>query len=115
MARSRASEWRLRADALLADGEWHRYEEIRREVAKLVPPGVAVRRTEAMRATTERATRTSGRAGRVTPRAADYLVHVGRRRIALDALRNGVKSNCYEQKEDDEGVRWIRLIRPVQR
>lgn len=34
---------------LLADGEWHDYAEVVRKVATSVPPGVAIRKAEAMR------------------------------------------------------------------
>lgn len=115
--RSRVSPWRLRADDLLADGYWHSFDEVRREVGKSVPPGVALRRTEAMRSAQERYQRSHGESpryaeakGRVVARSLDYLLHVGRQRIGLDVLRNGVKANAYETKSDEHGKRWIRMV-----
>lgn len=108
------TEMALKVNAVMADGRWYDYEKMRRMLMPLIPPGVAMRRTE-----TERLTK-SGHHGsvaplqRVTPRPVDFQIESGRRRIVADFLHNtnfevegrGVAGSGPQPK------RKIRLVRP---
>lgn len=87
---------------LLDDREWHRVEEIIREVGKLVPPGQAIRRAELRRKNTSRTPE------RKQPVSEDRLIKSGRRSFVRDSM--GSARPHVELKFDDEGVEWVRLL-----
>ena len=69
---------------ILADGQWHDRELLYVEMAKLVPPGRAIRHAELIRRTSQ-----SGKAPAVRkqPRSTDFLITSGKRSIVRMALR----------------------------
>lgn len=75
-----------RAKELLADGEWHDYEELLSELGKLIPPGMAFRAAERSRRNSLKS-----RGLEVKPRTVEQpyerLVATGRRVILMDKLR----------------------------
>lgn len=87
---------------LCEDGDWHELEPILREIGKLVPPGKAIRRAESIRQSVANAP-----AERHQPKPPERLIQYGRRSWARDAL--GASRRYFEQKEDADGTRWIRM------
>lgn len=81
----------LRAAELLADGKWHDYSVIVREVAKVVPPGKAIRKSETMR---QRAARQHGSYvdpdNRKIPRTDERLIEYGALAIVRATLSGSV-------------------------
>lgn len=79
--------WRVRLEALLADGEWHDLDECCAVAGPLVPPGRASRVSEADR-------RRWNPGPRQRPRSEDAAVVAGRRKIIrwtlLQMVRSGV-------------------------
>jgi hypothetical protein len=75
---------------LLADGEWHNYEQVVRELMKVVPPGPAIRRAEQDRIASNRGHKKADEeiGPRVKPRGTDELIRSGRRAIVRAFLRN---------------------------
>lgn len=70
----------LRVTELLEDGEWHDFEEVLAQLMKLIPPGRALRRTEAMRRYKSDAEE------RQRPFSQERQIASGKRAIAKDAL-----------------------------
>lgn len=71
----------LRAVELLEDGEWHDYDRVLAELAKMVPPGRALRRNEMDR---RHASRTTER--KRTEFTEERRIASGKRAIAKDML-----------------------------
>jgi hypothetical protein len=102
-----------RAVEILMDGQWHDEQQVIRDLSRLIPPGVAMRRNER-----DRRMSTAGRQApdRPTPsevpprkyqRAPDKLIASGARAI----LREVFQGNTYEIK--DGQIRLKRLPRAV--
>lgn len=102
---SKPAPWTARGLELLADGEWHEWDRLVSEIAKLVPPGLAKRKAEWVR--TRRAVR-GGRepAPRAFAKSDEFLIRVGSRRLVYDRL---VASTRIERRTDEDGRRWARL------
>lgn len=98
------SPWTIRARELLADGNWHELEPLLNELAKLVPPGRALRRNENARLKA----RNQGPAMRTYPRSKDYLIASGARRIVREALL-GTNSKTWIERETQNGRSVVRL------
>lgn len=115
-----------RAVELMGDGKWHDYETIIRELAKLVPPGVALRRSEQLRQSARPST--DGAAhdpnwkpppARIRPRSTEDQISTGARVIArlflgavgFETNRPGVSGI----KVAGQPVRKIRMVRPPRR
>jgi hypothetical protein len=104
-----------RAIELLSDREWHPYEPVLRDLSRLVPPGVAIRKSEAMRKTSARLH--NGPAVRKRPRPVDELIRSGARAIVRDFLRTrtfeidgvGPPGGSYTRRERED-MRRIRLV-----
>lgn len=101
-----------RAIQILADGQWHQYEKVVWEVAKAVPPQVAINRTEAIRIARylqchpgEGLTKKDV-PPRKRPATHDTLIRVGATAIATDIVRN----KRFQNAKDPAGTKWIRLI-----
>ncbi len=74
---------RLKANAMLGDGEWHDYEAVLEALIKLIPPGVAIRRNEMERRAVKRAP-----AQRARPLPVADQIRVGARRMVIQFLNN---------------------------
>lgn len=99
----RLSPHMRRALEVLQDGSWHQMEDVVTEMAKVIPPGRAMRHAEDRR-------KASGMnpqkpAERRVPRSTEFLVQVGARHIAKDGLKH---SKRLEFKDDHNG-RWVRI------
>jgi hypothetical protein len=82
-----------RAYELLGDGKWHDYEKTLRELAKLVPPGVALRKNEMRRAQSEVQRRRKGLGVRTGAKTGpvftvEQQMESGRREIVRTYLGN---------------------------
>jgi hypothetical protein len=69
----------IRAVELLEDRAWHDYEATIRELARMVPPGKAIRRAERLRAQ-------RGPAERYVPVSDERAIASGQRSIVKDSL-----------------------------
>lgn len=87
MARVTQPSWSLRAEELLADGEWHDGLSICREVEKLITPGLALRQAEARRNDAKE---------RVRERRETTLIAMGKRSITQKMVHNRVRSGSWE-------------------
>jgi hypothetical protein len=92
---ARRAPWTDRILELLADGEWHTYDELAAAAGPLVPPGHARRTAERNRRSNAR-TGHSSEHGRVRP--ADELA-VGRRHIVVAAIRSLTRSSKVEARD----------------
>jgi hypothetical protein len=75
--------WTARVLEILADGDWHTYDELVAAAGPLVPPGRSIRTAERVRANL------SGRRNdTVKPRTLQWAepVDAGRRRIVIDSV-----------------------------
>lgn len=101
-----------RASELLSDGEWHDREEIMREMGKVIPPGIAIRFQEQVRAgrRTQRLKNNlpvvSESPERIVPRENNTLITMGRRGLALKALH---AARRVETKRLENGKAVVRL------
>jgi len=100
------------ADWLLADGQWHGWEETLALLGARVPPGYASRVAEKGRAATARwRDRKAGGSGDDRPRgrqvAPDVLVSRGARITAVRALSVA----RFERRQLPDGTREVRLLR----
>ena len=77
--------WALRATEILADGEWHDGLTIMREMSKLIPPGIAVRRAERNREYLS-ARRHDGPEERIVQRSQSELIRFGKRSIVTSYI-----------------------------
>lgn len=96
---------RTRAKELLADGEWHDYEGLLREVAKLVPPGIAMRFGEYRRI------KGGAPPDRVFPADSAQRIRDGKRAYAHEAMRD--KLHSFEIKPPAIPGRGPRLKRQI--
>jgi hypothetical protein len=69
-----------RAVELLEGGEWHDFEAVMRELGKLVPPGVAIRRAERTRRLA------TGTPERQRPRPTERQIESGKRQIVRETI-----------------------------
>ena len=93
-----------RAAELLADGEWHNYEQVFNELAKLVPPGFAIRENEKARRGS------GGPAARKKVRPAEELIESGRRMYVRDVLSNPRNYESTKATRPRDPERQIRMI-----
>lgn len=97
-----------RAEDLLADGRWHERETLVRELAKVIPVGVALRYTESRRLAKARKRIEAGfpsigaEQGRKVERSTNFRAATGRRRLAFVALAR------FERRIDVDGTVWVR-------
>ena len=82
--------WRQAGDALLADGQWHDYEEVIQVMMPLVPSGMAVRHR---RKVVERLHPNASR----QERSIDMEAAIGSRNIANKTIVNAVKYKTWER------------------
>jgi hypothetical protein len=78
----------LRAVELLADEQWHDYDEVLGEVARLVPPGRALRANEAARRNAGNRSGKQAPAARVQQLPLARLVESGQRMVARSVLKH---------------------------
>lgn len=95
-----ANELLMRVCELLDDHEWHDYESVVRELGKLIPPGVAIRRNEL-----DRSQQSEGRPRHMRT-SEERQIQSGKRGITRDAMR----SRYFERKSDGARV-MVRLVR----
>lgn len=100
-----------RAHELLGDGEWHSYEQVARELCRLVPPGKAIRRSENERfhSTGKRYAKGEYPQERVRYRDTSELIRTGARSYVRDFLHH---RNFEVRGAPRDPDRQIRLIRP---
>lgn len=111
---ARSAVW-SRAVELLADGQWHPYEKIVGQLAILIKPGPAFRRSEAMRLATARDEETRER--RKTRNAhkpidTDVAIRRGARAMVKDVLRYAPFEVDPTGVLDDPTTRRIRYVPP---
>lgn len=105
----------------LRDGDWHPMEPLLRQVARWVPPGIALRRVERERVTQrERYVRRRGgdppsRARQAGEDDRRVMIASGQRRIARDLVKAASQNNtkqrsAYEVKKDQDGVYLMRMV-----
>jgi len=97
-----------RLSELLGDGQWHDAEPVIRDLSKLVPPGVAVRRNERAR---RKSKYDRGPEKRKRPITAEAAVRSGARMVvrAVLATTRGSKQGPYETRWLPEGVQQVRI------
>lgn len=102
----------LRLAEILADGQWHRLDEVEEQLLPLVPPGPAIRRNERDRIKHWRKDDPKRRTKRVMDLSEEDQIRGGAKSIIRDLLR----MKCIE-KSPWEGpsatrTRYIRMVRP---
>lgn len=98
--------------ALLADGQWRLRDEVVAKAGLTIPPGRAMRQREKDAERLRRRPGVSGGpggSGRRVERSDDFYVAVGRRAIISATLH---QLAGMENKQGDDGKRWVRLTRP---
>lgn len=92
-----STDWGRRLDAVLADGEWHRFEDVVLDVMEAVPPGVAYRAGERQRTKSR-----SGRRGETVRQLGDRprAVAAGKRHVARHALTGRISKGTVERDGD---------------
>lgn len=93
----------MRVCELLDDGEWKPFEAIAREAGKLVPPGQAMRRAEVRR----KGQRHGAPAQRSRPISEERAIASGRRSFVRDTIN--ATRQCFEFKQDDDDVEYVRM------
>jgi hypothetical protein len=85
------SPWRLKVLEVLADGEWHTYDELAEAAGPLVPPGLAKRRAEYARRVQRHHTAPAER--RFTRRDP---VETGQRRTVVATIHTAARTGLIE-------------------
>lgn len=85
MSPGRKKIWRVRAEEILADGEWHNYGEVIEALMPLVPPGVALRKNESAR----RKGKPTSPVNRQVQRTETQLIRAGQRSVVTQMLNSG--------------------------
>lgn len=117
-----SSQMAYRALELLGDRQWHNTDDVLRELAKLVPPGRAMRRTEQERrnASSKPSNRAQAKVigERQRPLPIDRQIASGARRICYDFLHSskafehrGVKRQGNVTMSPDRQVRLVGVLR----
>lgn len=96
----------VRASELLADGEWHDYEQVREEIMPLIPAGPAHRRNEDDRLRQSRRLHPDGQRRRVQ-KPDDITIMFGQKALAREFLN----SRIYFKKRVRSGIKQIRMVR----
>lgn len=81
------TEMANRATELLGDGQWHPYEQVLNALMPLVPPGLALRKSEQERLASLQ-TRKKEAKPRTRPRTTEELIRSGQRSVARSFLQN---------------------------
>lgn len=91
---------------ILDDGEWHLRDEVKNEIMKVVPPGMAIRDAE-------RARRAAAGAPekRQKHRTTAELVHIGANNRAADVINSAALNKRIEKRVDEDGIMWLRILR----
>lgn len=104
----------VRAADLLEDGEWHDYEQVIRELAKMVPPGRALRHAEKIRKAAG-----NGRnknedwnppEQRVRARSREQIIATGARSIARSMIHHK-DIEIRHLSDSHKGPKQIRMLR----
>ena len=98
-----ASARLMRAVELTEDGQWHDYDDIERELAKLIPPGLAMRKAERTRLSQ------GGPPERTKFDDEKRIIETGKKAIARDTLRGRWFEVDPRGRHWDGRVRRIRL------
>ena len=98
-----------RAVELMADGHWHRRDDLVLEMGKIIPTGTALRDTEQRRVRRQEYRRSLGkpvmeRETRIIQRSVEYRAAAGRRRLCVAVLSN----RRFDKLIDANGVIWHR-------
>ena len=99
-----ASEILTRAVELTEDGQWHDYDTVAKELAKLIPPGKAMRRAEQTRLTQ------GGPAERRLPTDDHRVIETGKKAIVRGTLRGRWFEVDPPGRHWDGQTRRVRLI-----
>lgn len=90
---------------LLADNEWHRYEDVKDQLARTIPPGRALRKYEERLKSSRKVHDTSN----PTPALSeDDQIFYGGRACAQVTISSW-REKGLAWKQDDFGVKWIRI------
>lgn len=92
---------------LLADNEWHKYEDIKDQLARSIPPGRALRKYEVRLRSSRKVHDT---ANPTQPLSEDDQIFYGGRACAQVTISSW-RERGLAQRQDEDGVKWIR-IRP---
>lgn len=124
LGRELATQVHRRGYELAGDGEWHEFEPFLLELAKLVPPGIAVRQVEYDRMRSARksalveAERGEGRVkaratgGRVVGREADSLRRQGARRLIRQVFATSPSTESPVEIKDGK-IRYLRKPKSI--
>lgn len=115
-SRTTTTAWYLRAQELLADGEWHDGRSLLLEAGKVITPGVAQRQTERLRVAS------GGPAQRTRPLPLGRQIEQGKRYLLTEMVRMRVKAGTWETEppypfrrsmfDPDPDKAWrVRLLR----
>ena len=115
----------VRAAQILADRAWHNYEEVVRELMRVVPPGPAVRRAERNRAGmiySRGGARSRAPESRALPRSTEELIAFGARDFVVEFLNSSTAWQVEAHPGGGRGanrdprrrVRMVRLPRGAQ-
>jgi hypothetical protein len=106
---SRLTAWNRAVVMLLEDGQWHDQEEIIAAAMSTVPPGVALRTTEAARRNSNR----DAPKARVKKKTHSVLVASGQRSKVIEGINSMMNGGRIERVEDSGGSKRLRLITKV--
>jgi hypothetical protein len=106
---SRLTAWNRRVVMLLEDGQWHDHEEIVAAAMSSVPPGIALRTTEAARLNSNR----GAPKARVKKKTHSVLVASGQRAKVIEGINSMMNGGRIERVENDNGSKRLRLITKV--
>lgn len=93
-SRATAPQWSVKADEILADGQWHDGMQLVREIEKTVTPGVALRRVESYRQSRLRARDKEGQDRKTAP-PERRLIAMGQRAITQSFILSRVRRGSY--------------------
>ena len=100
-----------RAVELMADGRWHRRDDLVLEMGKLIPTGMALRDTEDRRVRRRAYRQSLGKPvndnsqDRLVQRSVEFRAAAGRRRLCVAVLANHRR---FAKLIDQDGVIWHR-------
>lgn len=93
----------------LDDGEWHRYLDVKEEIMKMTPPGLAIRQAEEQRRNMTR--RRAAPAKRKVKRTTSELIRIGAGSRAIDIINAAVTNRRIEKRKDEDGTIWLRILK----
>jgi hypothetical protein len=101
---SRSGQIMLHVIVVLADGKWHRWEDVVREVARTIPRGAALRLNESERRRVARH-RLGVAPGRVHPLSVEGQHRAGARTMIRWAMGN--QRGAVEHQDGRVRLRWV--------